>query len=169
MPISIYYNHQFAVWHAGVNSTKMNLSVFSFCLACSGCPVPPPLPAVSIQMILINLGGGWFGLVCLKCFSSAPNRPKGGREGEREREEGKKEKERRRRSAVEIVIDVVVVASLSLSLLWKHTFPSIWSHNCNFGATTKPPALTKEVQALPLSVTPDRVSDNPASVTVFLP
>ena len=142
MPISIYYNHQFAVWHAGVNSTKMNLSVFSFCLACSGCPVPPPLPAVSIQMILINLGGGWFGLVCLKCFSSAPDQPTN--EGREERKgttttKRSRDRYRRRRRGL----------SLSLSLLWKHTFPSIWSHNCNFGATTKPPAPAKKVSYRP--------------------
>ena len=32
-------------------------------------------------MILINLGGGWFGLVCLKCFSSAPDRRRPAGEG----------------------------------------------------------------------------------------
>ena len=111
MPISIYYKHQFAVWHAGVNSTKMNLSVFSFCLACSGCPVPPPLPAVSIQMILINLGGGWFGLVCLKCFSSAPDQPTN--EGREERKgttttKRSRDRYRRRRRGL----------SLSLSLFF---------------------------------------------------
>ena len=79
----------------------MNLSVLSSRRLAEGRGRPGRYPPFSNQMILINLGGGWFGLVCLKCFSSAPDR--------QTNEERNDEAQSRSLSP----------SSLSLSLLWK--------------------------------------------------